>query len=214
MIKTGKTSGRFLIGSGKGVNPGRLAAGAPGVDDYKGHVFGLRSVFSNPLHGNRPGGLIDKQQQIDPASTTFGHPFDGGGYRSISTLPMDKARTGANVTQLFNPLKRVPEIAPHERGTFFRKKVVPIVKTQFGAAKSGLQSDTAFHPQVKRVEARQDVKSSYSSEKIQRTDRPPSFETRGNLWASGNHSFIAGKPNTITGDVGKGRWNTTKRSVI
>lgn len=216
MIAVGKKEGRFIIGSGKGFNPGSLAGGAPGAvakGETKGRVFGNRSVFSNFRFAVKPGGLIDKRQQADPASTVFAHPFDNGGYRSIATIP-PRVATTTNNGQQFKTLGGVPEIMPHERGRFFMAKPVPVVKTQFGAAKSGAKSDTAFHPQLRRVVPPTAVKSSYDATKLVAKVKPPSFESNGNLWGHANNSYIAGQPNSLDGRVGQGRWSTVKRSVV
>lgn len=214
MIAVGKKSGRFIIGSGRGVNPGRIAGGAPGIANYSGSdVFGT-SVYSS-LAGHAPGGLIDKKQQADPSSTVFAHPFDNGKYRSTSTLPKQHPLTAWNVTTVLNPIRQqVPEIMPHERGSFFRRKLTPAVKTQFGGNKTGLKSDTAFHPQRIRFMPPPAVRSSYDTAKIQNRVKPPSFDTTGNLWGSGNHSYIEGHINPVDGRLGVGRWATRKRSVV
>jgi len=217
MMKTvGKDGGRFIIASGKGVNPGRLAAGAPGVELYRGGVFSDR--INNPAKGNRPGGLIDKQQQMDPRSTKFAHPFDNGDFRSTATNELQPAVTYWNVIRPFRTFGRraqVPEISPHEHGKFFRSKIEPQVKTVFGAAKSGKQSDTAFHPNNNVVVRVPPVpKSAASGERKQRVQKLPSFESTGNLWNNANHSFIEGHPNPVTGQMGVGRWQTVKRSVV
>lgn len=196
---------------------GRLAGGAVTPSTYapKGSgVFGShRAVYSTAPAGPRPGGLIDKRQQIDPASTTFGHPFDGGGYRSTATLKKvePKIFSPSSATGL-NPLtQHVPEIGPHERGTFFlRGKQQPIVRTVGGARMSGLKSNTPFHPQGKTYAPQPKPTSAPDTAKIINKSRTPSFQSHGNLWGSGNHSFIKGRVNTISGTVGTGRWNTVK----
>jgi hypothetical protein len=195
---------------------GRLAGGAPTQHTYRGNVFG-RTAYPSPVHGNTPGGLIDKRQQVDPASTTFGHPFDGGNYRSTASYKHIAARTGFNVIVQVNPLTHsVPEIGLHEHGAFFDRKLgTPIVKTQFGANHSGAQSDTSFHAQVKPTEPATLPKSALEGAKVMRTpSAPKSFHSTGNLWSSGNHSFIQGRPNTVNGQIGTGRWNTMKRSAV
>src|SRR5690348_9539380 len=108
----------MMVATGTRLNK-RLAGGAVTPSTYKGSVFGARSVYPTPIHGNTPGGLIDKIQQKDPASTTFGHPF-GPEYRSTATRPHVEPKTGFNVINQVNPLKQnVPEIGPNQRGTFF-----------------------------------------------------------------------------------------------
>jgi hypothetical protein len=165
-------------------------------------------------HGNIPGGLVDKKQQANPYTTTFGHPFDGGGYRSTAAQKPLPPRTGHNVIEQFNPLKQnVPEISPHEKPSFFTRKVTPIIKTQFGANASGMKSDTAFHPQPKNVVKRTFAVSSPPTEKIPKSETP-SFNSSSNLWGSQNHSFSTGAVNAISGTPGKGRWSITKRSVV
>lgn len=195
---------------------GRLAGGAVKKDTYQGSVFGKRAVYPTAVHGNTPGGLIDKKQQIDPASTTFGHPFDGGGYRSTATQKKVPPKTTFNNVHAFDPIKQnVPEIMPHERGAFFlRGKEIPIVKTQGGANQTGKKSDTSFHPESKKFEKQAAPNSAPDTTKVQNKDKIPSFVSTGNMWGSGNHSYIKGRPNTISGAVGTGRWNTIKRSVL
>jgi hypothetical protein len=166
------------------------------------------------VHGNTPGGLVDKKQQANPYGTTFGHPFDGGDYQSTATGNLVPARTGHNVTEQYDPLKQnVPEISPHERGTFFIRKVTPLVKTQFGASRSGRKSDTAFHPQQKVVVAPAKARSATPTEKVSKA-KIPSFNSTSNLWGSQNHSFSKGAINPISGHPGTGRWSTIKRSVV
>lgn len=186
--------------SSKGVNVGKS-------------VF-PKNTYPVFVHGNTPGGLIDKKQQADPHSTTFGHPFDGGDYQSTATGKIDPPRTGHNVSQQYNPLtQNVPEIAPHERGTFFKRKVTPLVKTQFGASKAGRKSDTAFHPQAKVTVEPAKARSATPTEKVSK-GKIPSFNSSSNLWYSQNHSFSKGIANPISGHVGQGRWSTIKRSVV
>jgi hypothetical protein len=212
MKTVGKFLGRFIIASGQGINPGRLAAGAPGVKTYKKDTL-ISSVYGNPSHGNRPGGLIDKIQQQDPMLTTFGHPFDGGDYKSTATLPLVEPATNWSGRR-FNPWRAVPEIAPYEKTQFLNPKVTAVVKTQFGANKSGKKSDTPFHPQAEIRLPRSATMSAHATEKIVNKTKIPSFETTGNLWGSANHSFIAGKQNSLDGSFGVGRWQTVKRSVV
>jgi len=214
MVAVGKESGRFIIGSGKGVNKGRIAGGADDISMYRGSVFAKRA-YSNPAQGNRPGGLIDKRQQVDPESTLYGHPFDGSNYRGSATNKLQEPVTYWNVIHPFNPLGHVPEIPPNQHGNFFHNKVEPEVKTVFGANKTGKRSDTAFHPDSKvLVYQRPSARSSKSTEKVINKARTPSFETIGNMWNNSNHSFVAGHPNTVTGQIGTGRWSTVKRSVV
>jgi hypothetical protein len=214
MKAVGKDSGRFIIASGKGVNKGRLAAGAPGVENYLDGPFSDR--VQRQAHGDRPGGLIDKKQQINPELTVFAHPFDSGKYRGSATNALQPPKTFWDVINYYNPLtQNVPEIAPHEKGKFFRQKVTPIVKSVFGANQVGKRSDTAFHPSNNVVVMKPPVaNTAIATEKMVNRMRPPSFESMGNLWNSANHSFIDGHPNTVAGQVGVGRWHTIKRSVV
>lgn len=202
---------------------GRLAGGAVPSHDTKigPQPFGKRSVFANPVQGNRPGGLkaVQQAQHADPKSTLYGHPFDGGGYRSISTQQNLPPSTSHGVTKQYDPLKYVPEIQPTEHSTFFRRTVNrPIVKTVFGTNQSGPKPSTPFNskePQtVKMMPELPQVQSSASTEKVQNKDKIPSFKSTGNLWSRENHSFMAGRVNPIDGRVGVGRWNITKRSVL
>jgi hypothetical protein len=178
-----------------------------------------RSVFSKNtypvlVHGNTPGGLVDKKQQVNPYGTTFGHPFDGGDYQSTATGKLVPPQTGHDVIRRFNPLKQnVPEISPHEKPSFFTRKFTPVVKTQFGANASGKKADTAFHPQRKFQVQPTRASSATPTEKVGKGSIP-SFRSSSNLWGSQNHSFSVGAVNPISGNLGQGRWSTIKRSVV
>ena len=213
IVNAGKNVGRFLPASGVGVNKGRIAGGAEFIRKL-GSVFSHRQ-YPSPAHGNRPGGLIDKRQQVDPSSTIYGHPFDGSDYRPTATSELVPPITGFEVTMLLNPLThQVPEIMPNQRGRFWREKLKPSVKTIGGTNKSGKESDTPFHPKNKVVVPNSMMRTATEMAKFQNKHRLPSFSSNGNLWNQANHSFIAGRVNTITGDVGAGRWHTVKRSVV
>jgi hypothetical protein len=190
---------------------GRLAGGAPEPHTYKGSVFGSRSAILNPVHGNRPGGLIDKRQQVDPSSTTFGHPFDGGGYRSTSTQHKLEPKTGFNLIHQVNPLKQnVPEVQPNARGNFFSKRGPrPIIRTVGGAT-----SGKNFSSSAVKLSTQITIKSTQSTEKIINKEKTPSFESNANLWGKDNHSFLKNVRNPISGTVGVGRWQTEKRSAV
>jgi hypothetical protein len=98
------------------------------------------------------------------------------------------------VSYQFNPLtQNVPEVGPHERGKFFTTKTAtPIVKTQFGANKTGVKSDTAFHPVKKPVVRQPGLRSAQPTEKVisKALVKIPSFSSPS------------------------GRWQTVKRSVV
>jgi len=214
------TTGKEIIASGKGVNPGRLAGGARGIAAYNAKifegrgVFGMRSVYSNPVGAKHPG-LIDKLQQRDPASTTFRHPFDGANYRSTATGIKTTPVATYNNTQLIPTLRSLfPEIQPHERGTFFRKKVPVVVKTQFGANKTGVKPDTAFHTVKKLAFSHPAAHSTLDSTKLVNRTKPASFMSTGNMWQNPNASFISGKSNPLDMRKGVGRWALVKKSVV
>lgn len=192
-------SNRPLPASGRSIaNPGRIAGGAPGIDTRSGSVF-PRSVFHTLLHGNRPGGLIDKKQQVNPESTQFGHPFDADGYISVSSQEIIEPIGNWNGFAM--QTSEIPELQPHEHGTFFQTKVKPIVKTIGGAA--GTQkSDTTFHPKPKIKLPRPTVVSSIPTEKISRRVKPPSFVTANTLRMDPNNSHH-----------GIGRWSQVKRGA-
>jgi hypothetical protein len=187
----------------------------------KGNDVG-KSVFSKNaypimVHASTPGGLIDKKQQIDPMSTTFGHPFDGGNYQTTATQQKDPPRTSFDTINALNPLKTVPEIQPHERGSFFKKRTsVPVVKTQFGANKSGAKSDTSFHKTKKVFIQPPPIRTARATEKVINKAGPriPSFASTANLWGKENSSFTKGAVNPISNTVGSGRWQTVKRSAV
>lgn len=195
---------------------GRLAGGAVTPNTYPGSgVFGDGQVSrSRPASGTSTRGLVDKQQQVNPASTIFSHPNDTA--RNTATLKKVPPKTGFNVIHQLNPLKQnVPQISPNTRGTFFvQNKIVPIVKMQFGTNQSGKQSSTAFHPQTKLAGPQPKVVSGVATEKVTNQDKLKSFHSTGNIWSSANHSFIAGKPNTLSGSIGVGRWNITKVGAV
>lgn len=210
----------MIISTGK-IKRGRLAGG--GIPTHETKVgpqpFGKRSVYSNPVQGNRPGGLkaVQLAQHADPHSTIYGHPFDGGGYRSISTQPTIPPSTSHGVTKQYDPFKNVPEVQPNEKATFFRRKYEPIVRTVFGTNQTGPKPSTAFNkgPQAAKLLSPLPVsRSSPSTEKLQNKDKIPSFKSVNNLWGQANHSFLSDRPNTIDGRIGTGRWSVTKRSVL
>lgn len=199
----------MIVGAGKR-NHDKLSS--KGLDVGKS-VF-PKNTFPVFVHGNTPGGLIDKKQQANPHATTFGHPFDGGDYQSTATGKIDPPRTGHSVTEQYNPLKQnVPEISPHEKPSFFTRKVTPLVKTQFGANASGRKSDTAFHPQKKVHISPVRARSAVPTEKVEKS-KVPSFHSSSNLWSTQNHSFSKGAVNPLSGRAGMGRWATVKKGVV
>jgi len=217
IIATGKTSGRMIIGSGKGVNRGTIAGGQTvEPPNPKSDVFGRR-VMTQVTDPILRGGLIDKKQQENPASTAiYDHPFDGAGYRGVSTQPLKKPTTTVNNLPVANPLKTVDKTPTTARGTFFGRRVnLPIIKTQFGAAKSGPPANTAFHPVPQDKIAPTIGPPQIEIAKLQRTQKPPSFATTGNHWLDPHNSFIKGTVTAANPHIpGKGRWNTVKRSVV
>lgn len=195
---------------------GRLAGGAVTPHTYRGSVFGGEKLAPIKLPtGASSVGLIDKQQQKDPASTIYQHPF-GDSHRKVATQKKLPPRTGFNVTTQLNPLtQNVPHVGLNTRGTFFvRNKVTPVVKMQFGANQSGRKPNTAFHPRATVAGPQPVVKSAPATEKVINRTKIPSFVSTGNMWGQSNHSFISGKPNTLSGAIGKGRWQTTKGGVV
>jgi len=194
-------SSKTLPASGKSVaNPGRIAAGAPGIAQCAS-VFPANTISVPSVSSNRPGGLIDKKQQANPQSTAGqGHPFDGtSGYMSVSTQPQTPALDNWNGEVL--PTDQTPEIAPYEHGTFFQKKVTPVIKTVGGTNQSGVKSDTSFHPRKKMLQARPATPSSVPTEIRSRAVHPPSFAT---------HNILRYDPNNSSSS---GRWATVKRSA-
>jgi hypothetical protein len=216
MIATTKRTGNFMPGSGIGFNRGRLAGGrTTPVPFGKTDVFGKRVLVNVPVPAHR-GGLIDKLQQADPSATAvFSHPFDGSGYRGISTQPGIAPITTVNNLPVANPLKTVNKVNLLARGTFFAPhKPIPVVKTQFGANKSGLRSNTSFHPTPLPRQAAAESGPAIDSAKTVNRNKPASFATTGNIWSDPHNSFVKGT-NSITNPnrLGQGRWNTIKRSV-
>ena len=220
MVAVGKKRGSMLIGSGKGINRGKIAGGQTTTPpNPNSDTFGRRVMQHVPIP-NAPGGLVDKVQQANPSATAaYNHPFDGSAYRGVSTQPLKTPTTTINNMPVANPLKTVNKTVTTDRGTFFGQSnsiLYPkLIKTQFGAAKTGPKSDTAFHPnppaKIQPTKGPPEVEIA----KLQRTQKPPSFSTTGNHWSDPHNSFIkgsftAGNP----GVAGVGRWNTVKRSVV
>lgn len=190
-----------LIASGVPVrHGGRIAGGAPGITNPKTHQTHAPRVYLNPL-GFTPGGLIDKKQQIDPSKTVFSHPFSGGTYLSISSqqiLPPIGNWNGFNVR-----MEATPELQPHEKGTFFQKKITPPVKMQFGTNQTGRPPDTAFQRQPKLVLPRPNLRSMTPTEKLTNTQ---------NLFSFVSYNHLRADPlNSTYGDYG--RWGKIKRSA-
>lgn len=199
--RPGRTTHGAMIASGKAIhNGGRIAGGAPAIVNPT-----IASVFAPTVYraliGARPGGLIDKRQQQNPESTTFGHPFPGTGYYSISSQQILPGLGSWN--GFVTPHKNMPLIMPHERGKFFRKKVIPAVKTVFGANQSGVKADTAFKRRPLIMQGHPKVQTARPTELVSREKRPPSFLSFNRLVADPNNSQY--------GDLG--RWGMLKRSA-
>jgi hypothetical protein len=202
----GRQTNGAMIASGTAIsNPGRIAGGAPGVANPQFHSVFAPIVYRNPL-GATPGGLIDRRQQIDPASTQFAHPFSGGRYRSTAShilLPRLTNWNGFVVHDAETPL-----LQPHERGTFFRRGHTPAIKMQFGANQSGTPADTAFHRQPQIKLPHPVVKSVTPTEKLSPVYKPPSFLSFNRLVSNATNTSAASSQYGAGG-----RWAQLKRGA-
>ena len=199
--RPGRQANGGLIASGTPIaHGGRIAGGAPEIANPRfGSVFA--PVVYRSVAGPKPGGLIDRRQQIDPRQTTYAHPFAGGGYHSIASQMLLPAMTRWNG---FTTLPASsPSVQPHERGTFFQEKLTPKVKMQFGTNQTGVRPDTAFKRQPRVMVRRAQVRSAPATEHISREVRPPSFQSFNHLVYDPNNSLYGGH----------GRWGLLKRGA-
>jgi hypothetical protein len=180
---------------------GRLATGAYTPESpIKGDRWGQRQD-PNML----PAVVGGIRMPDDRTATVYGNPLSGS--FNTATQPV-LAPTTTNNMIIFHP-DNVPEIGPHERGTFFKAKAfIPVEKTQFGA--SAEPSDTAFH----RVPVVRNAPPIPQSAKAGERTSALSFTSRGNNWFDPNNSFLQGVAQAATGNKGVGRWGTVKRGVV
>ena len=187
---------------------------AVNVAPKKARVLTNRKVFPvTPRTADNltvQGGLFMPE---DRTMTVYRHPNwaqkDTATQQPVTALQQQ----GGNSTQLVATIPddafgthSVPEIQPHEKGTFFSRKVVPVQKTQFGAS-GDKSSDTAFHPRKKDVQSPPIVASAMMTATKKFL---PSFPSNNNLWSDPNNSFLGGRHNTAGQGSGVGRWKTTK----
>lgn len=197
--------------------PSRLATSAytggvsPIISNSPTNLFGRSKSFFTPPVG--PGGLgRDAGGNKRHGNVNLTHPMNT--MQPVATKTPEVARVQFHQTYQL-PINKVPEIQPHEHGSFFTSKQFPVVRTVGGASKS-MKSDTPFHP-LKHGDPNKPKKlprptptSINNNEKVKHV----SFPSNNNLWSDPNNSYLKGQVNPTTGKVGVGRWQITKRSVV
>lgn len=181
---------------------GRLATGSytGGATPIKGSVFGNRPRDNS---GIVEGGL---KMANDRTTTVYASPISD--YHNTTTQDVQPART-TFYTELVS-VHKAPSIQPHEKGTFFQRKVYPLEDMKFGGSKSD-PADTPFHPMPNKKIPQPTPRSAVDGAHV----RVPSFSSTQNIWSDQHNSFVQNRPTAANpGRIGAGRWNTVKRGAV
>jgi hypothetical protein len=213
----GTVSGRSKVS----VKRGRLGSGSywPKGVPIAGNVFGPNTdqiLPNNPppaVPFGTPGNNANftRADQGRLGGTTFPHPNAGFNRTTLQNKVPAITRDGDGIYR--NPFGHNPVIQPHEKNSLPHRKIFGVYRTVSGVSNT-LPVDTAFHRVPPKERPKPIVHPQVSIPAVMSSrERPSSFVSRNHLWSDPNQSYLAGRVSPVNGEIGRGRWSTTKKGA-
>jgi hypothetical protein len=213
-------SGTLSGKSKTSVKRGRLGAGSywPKGVPIAVNVFGPNTDVQHiptppaPRAFGTPGNVANftRADQGRLGGGDLAHPNAGFNRTTLQNIVPALTKDGDG--NFRNPFGKNPVIQPHEKNSLPHRKVFGVYRTVSGASRT-LPSDTAFHRVPPKEKPKPQTLPQTNTLRVMQRRPIPSFVSRNHLWSDPHNSFLHGRANPITGEVGRGRWSTTKKGA-